>query len=283
MSTSLRKTAWPALCCAALVSTPLIALASHSWENYHWARTANPFTLKVTDSVTAEWQYAFEESLGRWSQSTVLNNAVSATDEGDRTRRRCPAVTGQLRVCNAAYGQNGWLGLASINIDAQRHITRGTAQMNDSYDWYFAQYPGEANHVMCQEVGHLFGLGHTSEDGTTQNTCMDYSNSLTSQWPNDHDYAELVEIYGHLDSYNSYDTGSSGSGGSTGGCKGRKCAGADAPSGGVPAAAVRVHFNPGRGANLGHADYVLPDGRGGIWLFHVTLLPEDLNEPHAHY
>jgi len=45
---------------------------------------------------------------------------------------------------------------------------------------------------------------------------------------------------------------------------------------------VRVHFNPGRGTNLGHADYVLPDGRGGIWLIHVTLLPEDLHEPHAH-
>jgi hypothetical protein len=258
---------------ATAVAVPMIASATHSWGNYHWARTANPFTLKVTDSVTAEWQYALEESLSRWSQSTVLDNTVTAGDEGDRTRKRCPAIAGQLRVCNAAYGQQGWLGMASINIDAQGHITRGIAQMNDSYDWYFVQHPGEDNHVMCQELGHLYGLGHTSEDGTTQNTCMDYSVSLASQWPNQHDYDQLVLIYGHLDNYNSYDAGS---GGGTGGdCKGRKCLGADAPSGGVPAGAVRVHFQAGRNGQLGHADYVLPDGRGGIWLLHVTLLPEE--------
>lgn len=273
-----RRVAPTAAVIAALI-LPLNVLANHSWGNYHWARTANPFTLKVTDSVTAEWQYAFEESLSRWGQSTLLNHAVVGADEGDRTRKRCSAISGQLRVCNAAYGQNGWLGLASINIDGNGHITRGIAKMNDSYDWYFAQHPGEDNHVMCQEIGHLYGLGHTSEDGTTQNTCMDYSVSLTSQWPNQHDYDQLLQIYGHLDSYNSYDNGS-GSGG--GGCKGAKCPAADAPSGGVPAGAIRVHFAEGRSGKLGHADYVMPDGRGGIWLFHVTLLPEEHEERHDH-
>ncbi len=60
---------------------------------------------------------------------------------------------------------------------------------------------------MCQEVGHTLGLGHTSEDGSSQNTCMDYfsntganATSTQSTEPNQHDYDQLALIYGHLDS-----------------------------------------------------------------------------------
>ena len=78
--------------------------------------------------------------------------------------------------------------------------------MNDSYDWYFAANPDEVNHVTCQEIGHVYGLGHTSTDGSSQGTCMDYSTSTNSQWPNGHDYEQLDTIYGHTDSYDTYDT-----------------------------------------------------------------------------
>ncbi|HEX9801371.1 MAG TPA: hypothetical protein VGC00_14520 [Thermoanaerobaculia bacterium] len=252
------------------------ASADHSWADYHWARTTSSFDLKVVDSTTIEWEYAFNRTLDEWGQSTKLNNVVAAVAEDSRTRKRCQAVSGQMRVCNAAYGQNGWLGLASINIDSNHHITQGVAKMNDSYDWYYAQNPGEDNHVMCQEVGHVYGLGHTSEDGSSQGTCMDYSSSLQSQWPNQHDYEQLDTIYGHLDSYNSYDT--SGGGGGGGGCNappGKGCNKFEAPDGGVPAGAIRVHYRPGRDGKLGHADYVMPDDKGGLWLFHLTLVPED--------
>ncbi|MEJ2175885.1 MAG: hypothetical protein P8Y76_13520, partial [bacterium] len=107
MQNTTRRAAWTA---AISVAVPTMATADHSWSTYHWARTANPFTLKVTDSVTSEWQYALEESLARWSQSTVLENSIAGTDEGARTRKRCSAISGQLRVCTDAYGQQGWLG-----------------------------------------------------------------------------------------------------------------------------------------------------------------------------
>ena len=194
------------------------ASATHSWNDYHFARTTSNWTLQVVDSVDGNWQSTFEESLSRWTGGGGLSFNIAAADDSSRARKRCSMVSGQMRVCNAAYGQNGWLGLASINLDSNGHITQGTAKMNDSYSSYWT--PEEMNHVMCQEIGHVFGLGHTSEDGSSQNTCMDYSTSSSSQWPNNHDFQMLDEMYAHLDSYNSYSDGST----PTKPCRGKKCA-----------------------------------------------------------
>jgi hypothetical protein len=86
----------------AVIASALPARADHSWNNYHWARTTSSFTLRVVDSVTADWQFAFDESLRRWGQSSKLDNLVAAVAEDSKTRKRCPTVAGQMRVCNAA-------------------------------------------------------------------------------------------------------------------------------------------------------------------------------------
>ena len=106
-------------------------------------------------------------------------------------------------MCNGAYGNNGWLGIASIWATGD-HITQGTVKLNDTY-FDTAQYntPAWRNLVMCQEVGHTFGLDHQDENFTNPNlgTCMDYTNSPASnQRPNAHDYQQLQTIYAHLDS-----------------------------------------------------------------------------------
>jgi hypothetical protein len=174
------------------------ANASHAWGSYHWARQSNPFTLAMGDNVSSAWDSYLDTSLSQWSQSTVLD-LTKVT--GGTTPKQCKATMGRVEVCSASYGRNGWLGLASISITGGSHITQGTVKVNDTY-FAMAQYntPDERAHVMCQEIGHTFGLGHTSEDGSTQNTCMDYSQSPTSTAPNAHDYAQLETIYSHLDS-----------------------------------------------------------------------------------
>lgn len=197
-----RLTRNPLIGCALLavmcVSTAPI-FASHSWGNYHWARTANPFTLRVVDSNTSDWQSMFNSALADWSQSTVLDLVAQQGDESKTARKRCVMIAGKIHSCNATYGYNGWLGLASINISGG-HITQASSKMNDSY-FASSSYSSTARrHVMCQEIGHGFGLAHQDESGADLNTCMDYSNALDNPSPNNHDYQQLQTIYSHLDS-----------------------------------------------------------------------------------
>jgi hypothetical protein len=185
------------------------ATASHSWGGYHWARTANPFTLKVVDSNSADWDGYLSKALSDWSQSAVLDLTIAGSDDSDRARKRCAMVRGQIRSCNYAHGLNGWLGLASIHVRGG-HITQGTSQMNDSYFNAGRYTSTNRQHVMCQEIGHDFGLDHQDESGADLNTCMDYDDSLGNPTPNAHDYAQLEAIYAHGDS-SSTNAGSVGS------------------------------------------------------------------------
>jgi hypothetical protein len=194
------------LVCAAVAALSSFGLtapaadASHSWNNYHWARTSNPFNLKLGDNVDSRWDSYLATTSTDWTNSTVLDTTIVA---GSTTGKRCDAAAGRVEVCNAAYGQRGWLGIASINISGS-HITQGTVKVNDTY-FETAKYntPAWRNVVMCQEVGHTLGLDHQDENFTNTDlgTCMDYSNNpAPNQHPNAHDYAQLESIYSHLDS-----------------------------------------------------------------------------------
>ncbi|MEQ6290225.1 hypothetical protein ACFPAG_06325 [Vogesella sp. GCM10023246] len=195
--------------------------AQHAWGTYHWARTANPFTLQVGDNMSADWKTYLALSTQDWNNPTAF--AASSTPltvkvvGGRSSKRTCSMVTGTTQVCNGKYGFNGWLGLASINISGGSHITQGSAKMNDSY-FNLATYnnPFEKRHVVCQEVAHTFGLDHQSEDGSSLNTCMDYFSNTggnagnpASTTPNAHDFEELTLIYAHLDSTTTLAAGSS--------------------------------------------------------------------------
>ena len=175
------------------------AAASHSWGNYHWARTANPFTVPLGDNVAntaaSNWESALTGASADWTRSSVLDSPVVP---GLTTGRKCRATEGRIEVCNARYGFNGWLGVAQIWL-VGGHITKGTAKMNDSY-FDSSRYNATAKrHVMCQEVGHGYGLDHQDESGADLNTCMDYATALDNPSPNAHDYQQLEAMYSHVD------------------------------------------------------------------------------------
>lgn len=199
---------------AALVTvlSPGAVQADHAWGGYHWARTSNPFTIKLGNNVSSLWASSLSTASADWSTSTVLDTTVVA---GSTRPRTCKATTGRVEVCNARYGGTGWLGIASISITGGTHITKGTVKLNDTY-FDTAQYNTAAwrNLVMCQEIGHTFGLAHQDENFSNANlgTCMDYTNSpSTNQHPNQHDYDQLVAIYRHLDSTTTVGAASPGS------------------------------------------------------------------------
>ena len=184
----------------AVAALPVLVLASHSWGSYHWARTSNPFNLKVGDNVSSNWDSILNTTISDWSQSTVLDLTKVA---GSANPKNCKATTGRVEVCNSKYGRNGWLGIAQIWISGS-HITKGIVKLNDTY-FNTPTYNSTAwrNLVSCQEVGHTFGLDHQDENFNNANlgSCMDYTNDPgTNQHPNQHDYDQLVTIYSHLDS-----------------------------------------------------------------------------------
>jgi hypothetical protein len=191
-----------ALATAVGAVTAMPASANHSWNGYHWARTSNPFTISLGDNLSIDWKGYLGTASSDWSASTVMDTRVVA----GLARGRCKGTSGRVEVCNGTYGNNGWLGIATIYVSGGTHITQGTVKVNDTY-FALAKYNNSAEklHVVCQEVGHTFGLAHQDESGASLNTCMDYyqntsSSDTKSTHPNRHDYDELVTIYSHLDS-----------------------------------------------------------------------------------
>lgn len=198
------------------------ALASHAWGTYHWARTANPFTLKLGDNVSASWDGYLVGASRDWSANPgvlypgagiakVLDTTVVS---GSTNPRTCKATSGMVQVCNSKYGNTGWLGVAQIWVSGS-HIVAGTVKVNDTYfNTPTYDKPAWRSMVMCQEIGHTLGLDHQDENFYNSNlgTCMDYTNSParddgfgTNEHPNLHDYEELAIIYGsHTDSFNSF-------------------------------------------------------------------------------
>lgn len=183
-----------------LFSTSSSALANHSWANYHWARTANPFTLSLGDNLSSNWDPYLGTTSTDWSVSSVLDTVTVLGLGG----KNCRATSGRIEVCNKTYGRNGWLGIAQIYLSGE-HITKGITKLNDTY-FNTSTYntPAWRQLVMCQEVGHNFGLDHQDENFTNPNlgTCMDYTNDPASNTkPNPHDFEQLETIYAHLDGF----------------------------------------------------------------------------------
>lgn len=193
--------------------------ADHAW-GYHWKKTSTgPVVLTLGDNVSGVWDAHLTDAADDWDQSTVLDLTVVA---GAVSPRSCKPKSGKIEVCSAAYGNNGWLGLARIWISGV-HITAASTQVNDSYfanPAYGYDTSEWRQFVMCQEVGHDFGLSHTDEnfDNANEGTCMDYTDNPAggagepaNTTPNQHDFAELLAIYDHVDG-----GGSGGPGGGRG-------------------------------------------------------------------
>ncbi|MEK7642431.1 MAG: hypothetical protein AAB392_01410 [Patescibacteria group bacterium] len=177
------------------------ASADHSWGPYHWSASSSPVNLIIGDNVSTIWDNHLRIAESDWDQSEVLDLSISA---GLSNVKNCKPVSGRIEVCNSKYGNNGWLGIAQIWVNGN-HIVQATTRVNDTY--FARSYyntPAWRQFVICQEIGHAFGLGHIDEDFYNPNlgSCMDYTNTPNdNQHPNSHDFEELASIYSHFDSF----------------------------------------------------------------------------------
>ena len=177
------------------------AHADHSWNGFHWARTQNPFTLTVGDSVSSAWDPYLQSAVTDWNASSVLDLVIVPSSKS----KTCRPTDGRIEVCNAKYGSTGWLGIAQVWV-SNSHITKATTKLNDTY-FTQAKYntPAWRRLVACQELAHNFGLDHQDEDHTNVNlgSCMDYTNNpsgpLSNEHPNAHDFEQIETMYAHLD------------------------------------------------------------------------------------
>ena len=199
----------------AIVLFPQGLTANHSWGKYHWSRTTNPLMLDVGDNVSGSWGAHLDAAVSDWNGSTVLDLTVVP---GGSDPVSCPPNAGRIEVCNHTYGTTGWLGIAQIWVSSGSHIVQATTRVNDTYfNQPFYNTSAWRQMVMCQEIAHDLGLDHQDENFNNPNlgSCMDYTNDPdgppSNLHPNTHDFAQLVEIYTHLD----------GGGGTGGGGRGR--------------------------------------------------------------
>ncbi len=166
---------------AALLTVVSVASADHSWSVYHWP--SDNLSPTVVDKTSSE-MYEVGPAVDEWSGLGTLIQPEMATSS-----------KGNITVTEAF--SPFWLGLARIFIDDNGHITKGEVKLNTRL---LNSYPtAAADHVLCQEIGHVLGLGHNRvNDSSPDNaTCMNDSLATLGQYttPNGHDQDELNDIY----------------------------------------------------------------------------------------
>lgn len=184
------------------------ASATHSWAGMHWARSTT-LVLRLGDNVSPAWDSYLSTAMVDWNKAVPLDTALYP---GTRAPSSCTPTYGKIEVCNYPYGSStGWLGLANVWTQ-NGHIVQATVKLNDSY---FASpsynTPSWRRMVMCQEIGHTFGLDHQDVTQTNVNlgSCMDYTRdpsglrgtngTKNNEHPNAHDYDQLISMYAHVD------------------------------------------------------------------------------------
>ena len=187
-------------CALALVAAAAVpAGADHAWGGYHWAGSGDrsPAVVDKTAANDPARKFNVSAAVQEWRQLNTPMQPVVAS-------------SGPVEVV-VKNGSAQWIGLAQIGVSGG-HITAGRVTLNSLY--YNSYTAAEWDYVVCQELGHIWGLDHVDETfgNADQGTCMDYTyNMAQNASPNQHDASMLNSIYAHADS------GSGGGGGGGGG------------------------------------------------------------------
>ena len=181
MNRSRARMLWALVLTGSIVAgTAGSAWASHRWGCWKYANASINFYNGATGSY---FNYFQEEAL------TDSNSWHNYTDV-NLTQVGSAGTTDHCNCYSGLYGFNGWLGIAEIRRYSGCTILEGRCRLNRSYlDSGYSTT--NRKHVACQEVGHLWGLGHNRGSSTT---CMN-DTILSAPQPNSHDQSLVNSIY----------------------------------------------------------------------------------------
>ncbi len=166
----------------AFLSLTAVASADHSWNGYHWG--SDNLSPSVKDKTSSPL-YNVTAGVDEW---TNLGTPIS------------PQLTdGKKGNITVSEGSSTfWLGLARVFVE-EGHITKGEVKLNTRLLGSYGA--AAADHVLCQELGHVLGLDHNRTEG---DTCMNDQATLGSVTsPNAHDAEMLTTVYNHTDQVSS--------------------------------------------------------------------------------
>ncbi len=164
---------------ALLVLPTSVALASNAWATHHWS--SDNLAPTVSDRTKGSF-YDVPTAVEEWADlSAPINPVITSKNNGN------------IKVSEAT--SNFWLGLARVFLDEDGHITKGEVKLNTMILSRPEFGPLAADHVLCQELGHVLGLDHS----LLTTSCMNGSNLGSATSPDSHDNVTLGNIYSHPD------------------------------------------------------------------------------------
>jgi hypothetical protein len=169
----------------------LLVQKSHAWNTYHW-KDLNPAVADNTRNFM--WTGEVPFYVEHWaSLETPIQPIMSSKRRAD--------------VSVVEANSNDWLGLAQIWISSG-HIVEGKVLLNTNVLTQSRFSQAAAQHVLCQEIGHIWGLGHNRNDlDTCMNDCLDAPtyddwlyclNHPEGVDTNAHDIEQLLLQYDHV-------------------------------------------------------------------------------------
>ncbi len=156
-----------------------ICSAQHSWESYHLAHNAlSPIVVNRS---------GYTPDLAAWND---LETPITLRSSGSGfiitiEEGECPGCLGRASIKRDSTGHTKWA-----------HVTMNRAELDK-------MKPEAAEHVLCQELGHLLGLDHHKALDSCMDDCSgraDWMACLTGEQgttPNYHDAEQLKAIYAH--------------------------------------------------------------------------------------
>ena len=102
--------------------------------------------LTLLNALDDTWQQEFEDAISDWQESPALTLDPQRVE----VDYDCNRVDGVMVVCNANFGETGWVGINENEISGDK-ILSSVAKMNEFY-LRNAEYD-HRRYTMCHEVG----------------------------------------------------------------------------------------------------------------------------------